>query len=117
MPEQDYVIVPAGPIEADDMGAQGTGPFRERTHTADMGIALREPLQLLATALATAVDPSTGRLRMLLDAITGSLQLQTVQQIGGFGAGGVNAATTFAYYMAFDSMQTAWAQSVRPRIT
>lgn len=127
MPEQDYVVIPNQPglagsptsaqIAADDTSGQGTGPFVQQMSLANLTSSMRILLEQLS-ALGLAQDPTTGRLRVLLDSITGALTLTTITnmtQISGFGP--ANTLTWAAHYMPADIMTDAWANAVRARIT
>src|ERR1044071_2397432 len=127
MPEQDYVVIPNQPgvagsptaaqIAADDPSGVGVGPFVQQMSLANVTSSLRILLEQLST-LGMAQDPTTGRLRVLLDSITGALTLTTltnITQISGFGP--ANSLTWAAHYMPADVMMTAWADAVRGRIS
>jgi hypothetical protein len=139
MPEQDYVTIPNQPgvagsptgaqIAADDLSGVGTGPFVQQMSITNLAASLRALLQELSV-LGLAQDPATGRLRVLLDSITGNLTLSTIStvsnvttvatvtnltQISGFGPG--NTLVTAAHYMPADIMMNTWANAVRANIT
>src|ERR1044072_6541804 len=130
MPEQDYVVIPNQPgvagsptsaqIAADDPSGVGTGPFVQQMSLANVTSSMRILLEQLST-LGLAQDPTTGRLRVLLDSITGALTLTTLTnltnltQIIGFGP--ANILTWAGHYMPADIMADAWANSVRSRIS
>lgn len=127
MPEQDYVVIPNQPgvagsptaaqIAADDPSGVGVGPFVQQMSLANVTSSLRILLEQLS-ALGLAQDPATGRLRILVDSITGALTLANITnitQISGFGP--ANSLTWAAHYMPADIMTDAWANAVRGRIT
>jgi len=127
MPEQDYVTIPnqpgfAGtptmaPIEVDDLSMQGAGPFRQRMTVLDRSALQRMMMNAMAGALGAGIDPGTGRMRVVFDSVTGSLNWGSINQIMGFGSGGANAITTTANYLPFELTADAWATSVRSCIT
>lgn len=110
-------------------GEHTSGDYALAVHVRqllDVALAVLQPLRHVARALALAPDPTTGRIRVLVDAITGSLTLSTlttcttvttvttcatvtsVSQIAGFEARG-------AFLYSLD--RANWAQSVRARIS
>jgi len=89
----------------------------------DVALSVLQPLRSLARALALAPDPSTGRLRVLVDAITGSLTLATVTTVSTVTT--CSTVTSVSQFAGFDAKQTllysneraSWAVNVRTRIT
>jgi len=128
MPEQDYVTIPNQPgfvgspvnaqIAADDSSGIGVGPFVQQMSLANLTATLRNLTQQLSV-LGVAQDATgTGRLRVVVDSITGALtltNLTNMTQISGFGP--ANTLVTAAHYMPFDILTDAWSNSVRSRIT
>jgi len=127
MPEQDYVAIPNQPggtgsptgaqIAADDPSGIGVGPFVQQVSIANLSTAIRALVQQLAV-LGVAQETNSGRLRVLVDNITGALTLTSLTnltQISGFGP--ANTLTTAAHYMPLDIMADAWANNIRSRIT
>ena len=117
---------------ADDVTLPGTGSIVETMEQADGSqrqvVAVAEPpvstelIQQILAALATAIDPVTGRVRALIDPIGGAQTLGTVTAVGTITTvatvtnqaqmGGILTSS-----MVQDSMANAWANLVRPRIT
>lgn len=105
----------AKPIET---AIQADGHHRQVVTIGDVGATLELLLGALAS-LPLAVDPSTGRLRVVLDATGGAQTLGTITtvatvttlanmaQVGGVAA---NSAV-------LDQMTAAWAGALRGRIT
>lgn len=89
---------------------------------ADVVAAIMNLLQQIAMPLW--IDPTTGRLRISLDAIASSLTLSTVTTVNGVtsvtSVGNVanvsSVGSMTAGSVVGDGMQTAWAQSVRGRV-
>ena len=87
---------------------------------ADLAAAIVNLLQQIAMPIW--IDPATGRLRVSLDVLASGLTLGTVTTVTGVTSvstvtnvgslGGVAASM-----LAFDAMQSAWANSVRGRVT
>jgi len=127
MPEQDYIQIPNQPgfpgsptqaqIEADDLSGQGVGPFRQRVTIADTQALEHAMAMAMAGALAMAIDPASGRLRILVDQVSGNINLGSINQIMGFGSGGINPASTSANYLPFDITSYAWSNTVRRLVT
>lgn len=111
---------------ADDVTLPGTGQLVETQQQADGShrqiVSLGDLKQSMEVALENmsalpmAVEPTTGRLRVVLDANGGAQTLGKVttvasvtnmDQIGGVQANG----------MIFDAMMSCWANSLRGRIT
>jgi len=130
MPEQDYVTIPNQPgfsgsptnaqIAADDPSGTGVGPFVQQVSLVNLNTSLRALVQTLSV-LGVAQDTATGRLRVLVDSITGALTLSNITtlrdltQISGFGP--ANTLTTAAHYMPLDIIADSWANNVRRNIT
>jgi hypothetical protein len=101
----------AVPIEA---WKQPDGSYRQTATITDVAAGLAQLLGALA-ALPLAVDPSSGRLRVTVDAvgaatlgtITTVTTLTNTAQVGGVAA---NSAV-------LDQMTSAWAGALRGRIT
>lgn len=86
---------------------------------ADMAESLKHMQRLMAATLAMGVDPSTGRLRALIDLNTAQTlgtvttvstvtTVTTVNQVAGFDA---------KQSQLYDASLTTWASQVRARIT
>lgn len=117
MPEQDYVTIPPGvtsQIAADDPSGTGIGPFAQQMSITNLAASIKSLMQQLSI-LGMAQDTSTGRLRVLLDLVTGGVTLPNLTQINGFGP--VNSTVTAAHYMPLDILTDAWANSVRRNVT
>lgn len=112
-----------------DVTLPGTGAIIETMEQADGSqrqvIAVAEPpvstelIQQIIAALATAIDPVTGRVRALIDPIGGAQTLGTITTVGT-----VTTVTNqaqiggqLASSVVQDSMANAWSNLVRPRIT
>lgn len=104
-------------------GQQQAADYSLATHVRqvlDQAIAIGQPLRSLARALALSVDPSTGRLRILLEAIAGSLTLTTVTTVTTCAT-----VTSLSQIAGNDAKQSllwanerqSWAVNVRARIT
>lgn len=98
-------------IASDQSAIPVTGSF---SATADLGVALLHAMELFNEG--PHIDPASGRLRVVLDALGGAQTLGTVttcatltsmSQVAGV------PANSFIY----DSIDSAWAQCIRGRIT
>lgn len=118
-----------------DVTLPGTGAIIETMEQADGSqrqvIAVAEPpvstelIQQIIAALATAIDPVTGRVRALIDPIGGAQTLGTITTVGTVTTVTTVATVTnqaqiggqLASSVVQDSMANAWSNLVRPRIT
>lgn len=101
------------------VAADPAGPGGSYAQTVDLVARVVNYLEILASALGLSQDASTGRLRILLDAITASLTLATVTTVSTVSTvsnlpaiGNLNTNSTVA-----DLIQLCWAESVRANIT
>jgi hypothetical protein len=125
MPEQDFITIPdqlgtPTQIAADDASGAGVGPFAEQVSLANLTAELRALNQNLSV-LGPAQDALSGRLRVVIDAISANLTLAAVSKvttIGGFGGPGSGVAPiiTDAAYLPLELMAMSWADNVRGRI-
>jgi hypothetical protein len=119
MAEQDYVSIPTSVsalIAADDPSGVGTGPFLQQISLANLTAELRALVNILGKTFGENND-TTGRIRVLLDSITGALTLATVTtvttcstvtnaaKLTGFGS-----AATDASIVPYDINANAWNQ-------
>ena len=122
MAEQDYVTIPTSvnaPIAADDLSGAGTGPFVQQMSLINIAAELRNLVNVLGKTFGESNDPN-GRIRVLLDSITGALTLATITTVStvttcstvtnaakltGFGS-----AATDASIVPYDTNAGAWNQ-------
>ena len=98
------------------VAADPAGPGGSYAQTVDLVARAVNYLEVIASALGLAPDTSSGRLRILLDAMTSGLTLTTVTTVSTLTSmsqvGGVAANST-----VFDIMTDSWANTVRRNIT
>jgi hypothetical protein len=114
----DTETVPVPPEEG------GGTAERQKIHVADLNVAAKMMLEMLAY-LVSAVDPTTGRLRIGIETNAVANQSTNLAQVAGaataVGAGPTNTGslrvTPATDVVPFYLMHAAWAQTIRPRIT
>lgn len=125
MAEQDYVTIPTAVtanIATDDLSGAGTGPFVQQMSLINIAAELRNLVNILGKTFGESND-TTGRIRVLLDSITGALTLATITTVStvttvttcstvtnaakltGFGS-----AATDASIVPYDTNSAAWNQ-------
>jgi hypothetical protein len=107
-------------IASDQAAIPVTGSF---TATADLGVALLRAMEMFNEG--PHIDPASGRLRVLIDALGGAQTLGTVTTVGTVTTLTTCATLTSLSQIAgvpansfiFDSIDVAWAQCIRGRIS
>lgn len=125
MAEQDYVTIPTAVtanIATDDLSGAGTGPFVQQMSLINIAAELRNLVNILGKTFGESND-TTGRIRVLLDSITGALTLAAITTVStvttvttcstvtnaakltGFGS-----AATGTSIVPYDTNSAAWNQ-------
>ena len=119
MAEQDYVSIPTSinaQIAADDLSGAGTGPFVQQMSLINLTAELRNLVNVLGKTFGESNDPN-GRIRVLLDAITGALTLATITTVSTVTTcstvtkmSTLGSAGTDASVVPYDTNAQAWNQ-------
>lgn len=120
--EQDYVSIPtavSANIAADDPSGVGTGPFLQQVSLANLTAELRALVNILCKTFGESND-TTGRIRVLVDSITGALTLATITTVSTVTTcstvtnaaklTGLGSAATDASIVPYDINAQAWNQ-------